>query len=236
MRRRDLLGGIGLALAAAACDEAAPRALRKAKPPGALAPPGAPMDLALTGKPSREPPGPVRWDPARLAFAAQGRILRAEKQWIFDGATDGFVMTNGEVAPAEAGGLLVSATGPDSILRSPKGLNVNGHTRSLVIIRLSRMAPGAAWDGTVYYSTAQHGESALFRAKPVSGANPAVGATETLIFDMHQLRAGGEDWKTSIIDQVRIDLDDSPGGAFIIHQIALAQNPGGVTPPPPAAG
>ena len=44
---------------------------------------------------------------------------------------------------------------------------------------------------------------------------------------MAALRRGGDDWKRSIIDRVRIDLDDSPDGAFVVRQVAIAQDPGG---------
>jgi hypothetical protein len=55
-----------------------------------------------------------------------------------------------------------------------------------------------------------------------------------MVFDMHRLAAGGDDWKTSKIDQVRLDLDDGPGGAFVIRQVAIAQDPGDLFPPLPA--
>ena len=43
---------------------------------------------------------------------------------------------------------------------------------------------------------------------------------------MTNLTRGGEDWKSSLIDQIRLDTDDQAGGAFTIHQVAVTENPG----------
>jgi hypothetical protein len=137
-------------------------------------------------------------------------------------------MSKGEVAPAEGSGLSVNELGLDSNLRTPRGLNVDGHTRSLVIVRATRVRPATPFDGSVYYTTAAHGESAAFHARPAAGKNPEVGETSTLVFDMHRLSKGDLDWRNAIIDQVRIDLDDGAGGAFIVRQVAIALDPGGI--------
>lgn len=210
------------ALALSACDSAAPRTAHRAPAPKPVA------DSILSDpaiyQPTHEAEGPVRWDAAKGAFVAGGEVLRAEKLWTFEGATDGFVAIGGEAQPAQHSGMLVQELGPALSLRTPSGLNVEGRNRALVLVRLTRLRAAKPWDGTVYYSTRAHGESQQYFAKPTIGGDPAVGETQVLVYDMRQLRAGGDDWKTSIIDQVRIDLDAAPGGVFLIRQVAIAQS------------
>jgi hypothetical protein len=139
-----------------------------------------------------------------------------------------------KVAPATGAGLSVVVADPT--LRSPKGLNVAGGQFPLVLVRLTRTQPGAKWDGALYYATPMHGESIGFFGKPLSGADPKVGETTTLVYDMGHQAAGGADWSQSVIDQIRLDLEDVPGGGFVIHQIAIGQpaDAAALSPPPPA--
>lgn len=229
-----------LALAAlAACDQPARRERRLAPRPVPAAQPGAPVAVGpvAPGAPRRfpdDPPSPVQWNPGRNAFEFNGRPLRAEKVWTFDGATDGFVAVHGDVLPADGAGLSFRVGGRDSILRTPRGLNVAGANRSLVLVRLTRTGAAKRLDPTVYYSTPAHGEAQGYNAKPVFGGHPRLNDTVVMVFDMHRLASGGDDWKTSTIDQVRFDFDEGPGGTFVIRQVAIAQDPGDLFPAPPA--
>ena len=217
----------------AACDRAQTRTQHRA-----AVPTPAPVVLPVVAPPGpiRETPGPVTWDVARGVFVFNGQPLRAEKLWTFEGTTDGFTMRNGEVAPADGAGLSVNELKPNALLRTPRGLNVDGHTRSLVIVRVTRVSPAKLFDGSAYYTTAAHGEAAAFHARAVAGKDPEVGETTTLVFDMHRLSKGDLDWRNSIIDQVRIDLDDGGGGAFIVRQVAIALDPGGIPLAPTPKG
>jgi hypothetical protein len=209
------------ATALSACDQAAKRTPKLAPKPAPVAAAAA----AAVGV-GTEIPGPIQWDRAHGAFVYNGQPLRAEKLWTFDGTTDGFAAANGDITPTEGTGLFLNEIAADPILRTPRGLNIDGHTRSLVIVRVTRVRPATPFDGSVYYTTANHGEQAAFHARPVAGKDPAVGETTTLVFDMHKLSKGDLDWRDSIIEQVRIDLDDGSGGAFVVRQVAIAQNPG----------
>lgn len=232
--RRAFVLGLMATLALAACDRPAVRTQKRAPVPRPAIPPGTPLVAAPVHLFPDDPPSPVVWNPARGAFTFKGQVLRAEKLWTFDGATDGFVATHGEVLPSDGAGLSVRVDGRDAMLRTPRGLNVEGATRSLLLVHLTRTAAVKRWDPTVYYSTAAHGESQAYFAKPVFGGHPRLNDTVTMVFDMRHPAAGGDDWKSSIIDQVRLDVDDGAGGAFIVHQVAIAQDPGGITPQPPA--
>ena len=235
--RRALVVALLATLSLAACDRPAQRAMRRTPPPVPI-----PASTEVEAAPARtlahkfpdDPPSPVLWNPGKNAFEFKGRPLRAEKVWTFDGATDGFVATHGDVLPADGAGLSLKVGGRDAILRTPRGLNVAGANRSLVLVRLTRTGAVKRLDPTAYYSTAAHGESPAYFAKPAFGGHPRLNDTVTMVFDMHRLSAGGEDWKTSKIDQVRLDLDDGAGGAFVIRQVAIAQDPGDLFPAAPA--
>lgn len=222
--RRPLTLVVVIALSSVlGCENPSPRALRRAPVPVPM--PVAQVELSLAKVPG---PGfgPIQWDATKSEFSTHGQPLRAEKLWTFDGTTDGFVATNGVATPSADSGLEVAETERDVVVRSPKGLQINGRTRSLVILRITRTQAGAAWDGAIYYSTAGHGEDQRFFAKPISGGNPRLNETVLIVYDMHRLSAGADDWKDSVIDQLRIDLDDIAGGAFTIHQVAVANDPG----------
>jgi hypothetical protein len=183
----------------------------KAKPPAA---PAAPVV---------ERPGPVRWNAATGGFELNAKPLKAVKLWTFDGSTEGFTAMGSRIIPAPGQGIAVAIVDPT--IRSPKGLSVPGRQYPLVLVRLTRTAAGSAWDGALYYSTAAHPETINFLGKPISGADPHVGETTTLVYDMSRQPVGGPDWTQSNIDQIRFDLEDKPGGAFVIRQIAIADDP-----------
>jgi hypothetical protein len=232
---RALLACAAIGLALAACDQASPRHPRIAPIPVPAVPPGTPADAVVPANPPRVRKGPVVWNPTAGAFELKGKALRAERLWTFDGSTDGFLSVGGDVLPDRTAGLLVRLAAPDAVLRSPRGLRVEGAIRPLILVRLTRTRAGGSWDGAVHYATTTHGESEQFLAKPAAGGDPGVNETVVLVYDMTQLRRGGDDWKDSIIDQIRLDLDDAKGGEFVIHQIAIAGNPDKVAFGPPQA-
>jgi len=199
--------GLVCALALAACD-------RPAAPPKPAAP-AAPIGV--------ERAGPVTWNATTGGFEMAGQPLKTLKLWTFDGSTDGYTAVHSKIEPAAGQGLQVTVADPT--IRSPKGLKVIGSEYSMVLVRLTRTAPAQAWDGALYYSTPKHSEEVAFFGKPTSGANPAVGETTTLVYDMSRQTVGAPDWIQSTIDQIRFDLEDKPGGVFVIRQIAIVQNP-----------
>lgn len=219
---------IGLAVAAALLTSCH-RPVDQAKAPAAPVPSG----------PERA--GPVRWNAATSGFELAGKPMKTVKLWTFDGSTEGFTAVASKIAPAAGQGIAVTIADPT--IRSPKGLNVPGGQYPLVLVRLTRTAAASGWDGALYYATAAHPETANYLGKPLSGANPAVGETTILVYDMSRQAMGAPDWTQSIIDQIRFDMEDKPGGAFVIRQIAIAENadpaalatPGAPAAPTPAA-
>lgn len=213
-----------LSVVLAACDQ--PRDREQKLNPRPEAP-----SLAETLPPARSAAdalprvGAYAWNAEAGVFTLDGTRLEPGHLWTFEGSTRGFVMAGGQVAPAEEAGLAIALRAFDPILRTPSGLDLDGARFGLVLVRLTRVAAGEAWDGSLYYTTAEHGESADFVGRPLQGAAPQVNETVILAYDMHNPMRGGDDWATSKIDQVRLDLDDKPGGEFIVHQVAIVEAP-----------
>lgn len=196
-----------------ACDQPAPWARAAA----------APAIAQVTATPRAQA---IMWNEDKGAFEIAGRPLKAGRLWTFDGSTEGFVLTGGAALPGAPVGLEIQNERADPVLRSPTGLALDGRRYSLVLVRMTRTRPGAAWDGALFYRTSNHGESVDFQATPVDGANPSLNETVVVVYDMSRLKNGGDDWTVSQIDQIRLDTDDQAGGGFVIHQVAVTENPG----------
>lgn len=186
---------------------------------------------AATAAIGPERAGPTRWNPEAGGFEFDGKPAKSARSWTFDGSTDGFTGVNSKIVPTPGdGGITLDVVDPT--IRSPKGLKIPGGLYTLVLVRLTRTkaASAPAWDGTLYYSTASHGEVAADIGKPISGIDPHVGETTTLVYDMGHQTQGAPDWTQSMIDQIRIDIEDKAGGTFVIRQVAITKNPD--APPP----
>ena len=110
-------------------------------------------------------------------------------------------------------------------MRSPKGLNVPGGQYSAGAGAADADRAGVGLGRRALLFDANHAEGIGFLGKPLSGADPAVGETTTLVYDMSRQAVGGPDWTQSTIDQIRFDIEDKAGGGFLIRQIAIAENP-----------
>lgn len=220
-----LLAGV---LTLSACDRPAPTVQKAAEAPAAKVRP------ARTAE-------PISWDPAGKAFVLNGQALKPVALWTFEAGTDGFEGAGATLSARPGGGMDVKGDLFDSIIRFPKGQSINGAEANTVLVRVTRNQDTARWDGALFWTTAQHGEAAAFANKPVRGADPAVGETTVMVYDMAKPRKGGDDWVKSVITGLRLDLDDDAGGAFTLHQVAIVNIPGGAAPEaqpapkPPAA-
>lgn len=176
-------------------------------------------------------PEPIAWDPAQKAFVLDGKPLQAAALWTFEAGTEGFQGTGSTLTVKTGGGLEVVGTVFDSVIRTPPDLQIKGSEYNTVLVRVSRSKDTPRWDGTVFWTTDSHGESGDFQAKPLRGADPAVGETTIMVYDVAGSKKGGNDWSSSVIRRLRLDLDDDIGGAFTVYQVAVVNVPGGVSPP-----
>ena len=228
--RPSLLILSAAALILTACDrpKGAPRvdeAPAAAPAPVEAAPPPAPLP--------QRPSEPIVWDEASGRFTLDGMVLKTAHLWRFDGALEAFSSVGSKLAPAPGGGLQVTEEAPDSVIRSPQNLAIEGKRYNAVLVRLTRVRPSDKWDGSIFYTTAAHGEAAAFHTKPLRGANPVQGETTIMVYDMASLKKGGDDWTASTISGLRLDFDDSTGGAFLVHEIAVVSLPAAAILRPP---
>ncbi len=218
--RSNLLLVAAACLIVAACD----------KPKGAPADPVAATPAAEPARPAPvRPAEPVKWDESSGRFTVDGSLLKTAHLWRFDGSTEGFAAASAQVEPARGGGLRVVEQAIDTIVRSPQNLAIEGGRYNGVVVRLTREKEASKWDGSLFFTTPAHGETSGFFGKPLRGADPVAGETTIMVYDMAKLRKGGGDWTASTISGLRLDLDDQPGGQFVIHQIAVVALPASAT-------
>lgn len=121
-----------------------------------------------------------------------------------------------------AGGILtMTATTADPFIRTP-ALSLPGSRIPIVRVRARPLVSGATWDGACYYQTSGHNDSGAFYkrlATPVLVQNQ----WQTFEWDMSSLTAGGADYITNTIFNVRLDLANSQQN-WEIDWIALGNN------------
>ncbi len=155
--------------------------------------------------------------PADADILNSQAAFSAVRAWTFQGTTDGCV-AQGATLTASASSVTLASTGGDPILITGGALGISGANFSRVRARLRRLA-GSSWQGTVYYITDAHGVSESY-TKTIADQT-AAGAWVVLEWDMAALTAGGADWTSATIQQLRLDLGNSAADVFELDWIAV---------------
>ena len=165
----------------------------------------------------------ISWDESSRAFLLDGERLLPARSWDFARQPMGLAAVNAELEVVQGQGLRVHGAAPDPSIRITSGLGLRGAEAGLILVRLTRISGAGGWDGSVYYVTSHHGESPNYRkaAPQVPRLNEPVVA----VYDMTQLTIGGDDWRSSTIRAIRLDLGANGGGEVVIHQIAIVPLP-----------
>lgn len=145
--------------------------------------------------------------------------------WSFNGSLDGWTANNATLA-ANTTSITATGTAADPILRGPATSFQGGNYR-YVIARIKRLA-GAGWDGTVYYSTAYHGESGSYYKNIPDPTSGVAGDYVVAVWDMHRLSVGARDWQDGVILSIRLDLGAGAGDNFEIDFITYANDPASI--------
>lgn len=187
------------------------------------------LTLTACDKPNYLPPlrdwtTLVTWDDVGGGLLVDGRPARVVKGWDFTREAAEVELLNATSRFVAGQGLVISGVAPDPGLRIPVN-SLPGSGANLLVVRLTRLTAANEWDGAVYYATTQHQEAARFMNLPMDTAAPPTGVPVMLVYDMEELHAGGGDWMKSVIEHIRLDLDDGAGGEVVIHQIALVREP-----------
>lgn len=111
----------------------------------------------------------------------------------------------------------------DPQFKSPK-FSLWGGTNTKIQVKIKRTA-GSGWHGACYYSTQDHNFDDNYKK---SIPDPTImGEYVIAEWDMYTLTAGGTDWRTHHIDQIRLDFGSADGDKFDIEWITI----GRVAPP-----
>ena len=152
--------------------------------------------------------------------------------WDFTSSVEGWVATNGTGSNVSGTYQLVTTTTDPSI---GKVVSINGALYDKVIarVRTTGTTPTSLdtnWE--LYYKTAGHGITSGYRARPVNASSYTIAQNTwfTLVFDMANLFAGGNDWITNTITELRLDLGGLSGVTYQVDFIGV----GRVNPAAPA--
>lgn len=135
-----------------------------------------------------------------------------------DGNYNGWTLDIDYIQVNVTGMLTLISAANDPFLRRT-GLSFSGLTYKYIKVRIRRIA-GSTWDGSVYYTTASHGESELYKnlmTEPVWD-----GTFKIISIDMSSLVAGGTDWVSNTITGIRFDFGLLLGDDFEIDYIQLS--------------
>lgn len=143
--------------------------------------------------------------------------------WNFDSSSEGWTSNNSTLSMPSAGMLRQTSTSGDPSIQIG-GLNIDGRLYSRVRASITRRAGTVAsdWDGRVYYATSGHGFTDGYM-KVLPNPNLAVGESRVIEFDMASLTAGGSDWITSTITNLRLDIGLSNAGIWDFDWIVVGR-------------
>lgn len=155
---------------------------------------------------------------AGTAVANSQVAFSARQTWEFRGSSEGWTAANAAAA-ANADTITLTATGGNPQL-GLAGLSINGATYDKVRVRIRRVA-GTGWRGVLFYGTSARSYSESY--KKVLLDSVASTGFVVIEFDMANLTAGGADWKSNTITQLRFDFGNVAGDAFEIDWISVGK-------------
>ena len=157
------------------------------------------------------------------AIGASGLDPAQDALWQFDTGTEGWTVAGATISAAN-GVLTITSNSNDPRIVSPGTLAVAGGQYPLIKAKITRRAGAVGdWDGRVFYSTAGHGQSSSYY-KSVANPNLAVGLSAVVEWDMSALTAGGTDWVSNTITNIRLDFGNTSGGVFDVDWIAIGRS------------
>ncbi|GHF18264.1 hypothetical protein GCM10017044_10970 [Kordiimonas sediminis] len=161
--------------------------------------------------------------PEDYADVTADAMMELGARWAFNGSDDGWTTENVSLSVADDY-ISCTTTAANNSITSPADLNIDGSKYTRVIFKMRRTAAsgGVDYDTPVlFYATTGHGISTSYR-KAVTRPFK-LGEWVIFTFDMTKLTAGGTDWTTSTITQLKLDLSFQSGDGFDIDYIALGK-------------
>ena len=155
------------------------------------------------------------------AYIPTGGVTTAGPPILYDFGTtnNSFTATNATLSASGSTYSTLNATTADPYM-SRTGLSFNGSQYPYVEVYLFRTNGTTGWDGSLYYTTAGHTYSELYKnlyTQPTwDGIN-----YQYMIVDNRSLIAGGSDWTNSVITSLRFDFGLTNVDDFRIDWIQL---------------
>ena len=133
----------------------------------------------------------------------------------FNNSSDSYVAGNATITNFDTY-IRLTATTTDPTITSP-AFSHFGTTIGKIVIKIRRIT-GSGWDGSIFYSTAGHGFSESYKWDP---PQPTWNGTDWayIQLDANQLFAGGDDFITNTITQIRFDFGTTSADVFEIDYI-----------------
>lgn len=145
------------------------------------------------------------------ALQANGSF-QAFQAWEFDAGPDSWAGIGASLVLASGIATLTASTERHSIARA--ALTVTGGEYSRVRARIRRVA--GTWAGWLLYSTGSHAVSDGYHKAVAKPAGWDEGKWCVVEWDMAELTSGGNDWLTSIITGLRLEI---AGGADAVTEV-----------------
>lgn len=146
-------------------------------------------------------------------------IIAAE-EWKFNGTLGGWTAQNATLT-AQPGGMQYVVTAETPSLTSPD-FSIPGNVNNIIGLQFSQTAGAINAVIKVQYKTPDHGYSdSYMRRINVVGD---ISFTRSVQINMHELTAGGSDWKDSTITGIRLFIGASVGQEYQINFVNIGQS------------
>lgn len=146
-------------------------------------------------------------------------IIAAE-EWKFSNTLNGWTAQNATLT-AQPVGMLYAITGATPSLTSPD-FSIPGNVNNIIGLQFSQTAGTTNAIIKVQYKTAAHGFSdSYMRRITVVGD---ITFTRSVQINMHDLTAGGDDWKNSTITGIRLLIGSVAGQEYQINFVNIGQS------------
>jgi hypothetical protein len=142
---------------------------------------------------------------ANAGLGYSPRTGSAVTAYEFDTGLDSWSALNAISSFTAAGGILtVVSSGIDPYFN--RAVSFAGASYPRIRARIRCLTDNAAWDGSIFYTTSGHGYSGSYIKAIPAPPGWADGEWAIAEWDMADLTAGGADWVSNTITNVRIDL------------------------------
>lgn len=155
--------------------------------------------------------------------ARSGAGINALRRWDFATNTEGWGVNHATMGWLQPGVVRVSATGNDPMF-FVGALALDARAAPLVFASITRRG-GAAWDGALYFTTANHSEGPF----AAGAANPNLAVGETAVVAWRCGAVPGTDWGTAAVNSIRLDLGNSAADVFDVHWVAVGSDAPGAS-------